>query len=155
MICKTRGCEMKHFALGFCRKHHARFKRNGTDVSLYDMESNKDEAPLDITKDVGKGRRGFLYINIINDIKYKALQRGKSWELSHKDAFALIRNECLYCGFTPDWPANRVGIDRVDNLIGYTIDNCVSCCFTCNSAKGDKSLEQFINWIKRVHSRIV
>jgi hypothetical protein len=27
------------------------------------------------------------------------------------------------------------GIDRVDNEKGYLVENCVPCCFTCNSLK--------------------
>jgi 5-methylcytosine-specific restriction endonuclease McrA len=29
------------------------------------------------------------------------------------------------------------GIDRVDNSIGYTPDNCVPCCTQCNRIKLD------------------
>ncbi len=153
MICKTEGCGGKHFGLGYCRKHHARFKRNGTDISKYDM-TRQDEVSIDTVKDTGLGRRGLLYVNIINDIKFKARKRGKEWDLSHAQAFKLITASCEYCGFKPNWPESRVGIDRVENDIGYKIENCVPCCFTCNSAKGDKTLEEFILWVERIHNHL-
>ena len=151
MICKVDGCGMKHLAFDLCRKHHARFKRHGTTDSKY----NKDGyASLGGVKDIGKGRRGSLAVNVINDIKFKAKKRGKSWDLSHEEAFNLIISSCAYCGFKPEWPEKRVGIDRVFNDEGYHINNCVPCCFTCNSAKGDKTLEDFIGWINRVYAHM-
>jgi hypothetical protein len=31
-----------------------------------------------------------------------------------------------------------VGLDRLDNLIGYELDNVVSCCGPCNVIRSDK-----------------
>lgn len=147
-LCDVKDCGMKHFAFGLCRKHHARFKRHGTTDSKYNKTGY---AKLGGVKDPRPGARGSLAVNIINDIKYKAMQRGKRWSLSHEQAFELISQPCVYCGFIPEWPENRVGIDRVYNDDGYHIDNCVPCCFTCNSAKGKLSYEDFREWIKKVY----
>ncbi len=147
-ICKVKDCGMKHFAFDLCRKHHARLKRNGSTDSKYNKEGY---SKLGGVKDEGPGKRGSKAVNIINDIKYKAIQRGKKWELSHEQAFTLIISSCTYCSFTPNWPENRVGIDRVFNDDGYHIDNCVPCCFTCNSAKGSLTLEEFSAWVSRVY----
>lgn len=146
--CKVDGCGMKHFAFDCCRKHHARLIRNGSTDSKYDKDGY---SKLGGVRDTRPGARGSLAVNIINDIKTKALKRGKTWELTHEQAFDLIVKRCVYCGHTPSWPENRVGIDRVYNEIGYHIDNCVPCCFTCNSAKGIMSYEEFKAWIKRVY----
>lgn len=32
---------------------------------------------------------------------------------------------------------SRMTIDRVDNALGYTLDNIVKCCWICNSLKND------------------
>jgi hypothetical protein len=150
--CSVKDCNMKHFAFGYCRKHHARFKRHGTTDSLYDKEKYTNLGGI---RDTGKGRRGSLAVNVVNDIKYKALQRGKSWELSHKEAFDMIISECSYCGKKADWPKLRVGIDRVDNTIGYTTDNCLPCCAVCNTAKSAQTFEEFIAWVKKIHTRLM
>jgi len=42
------------------------------------------------------------------------------------------------------------GLDRVNNNLGHTIDNIIPCCRYCNSAKLNKSYEDFINWIYKV-----
>lgn len=91
---------------------------------------------------------------IIYDLKYKAKTRGIQWELTDIQAFELITSKCAYCDFTPDWPNTRVGIDRVDNNKDYNKDNCVPCCFICNSAKGSRTLEEFKIWVEEVYNRI-
>jgi hypothetical protein len=43
------------------------------------------------------------------------------------------------------------GIDRVDSNKGYTIDNCVPCCKTCNLAKAELSQRDFLDWVRKVY----
>lgn len=150
--CVVEGCDMKHFANGYCRKHDIRVKRNGSTEGKYNKEGY---SKLGGVKDIGPGRRGSLAVNQINDIKYKAEKRGKEWKLTHEEAFVFIKSNCVYCDYAPNWPENRVGIDRVFNDDGYHKDNCVPCCFTCNSAKGDKTLEEFKEWIIRAHKHLI
>jgi hypothetical protein len=62
----------------------------------------------------------------------------------------LFKKECYYCGeknyacindYIDDKCKSKFcGIDRMDNNIGYTIDNCVPCCIICNMMKGNKSI---------------
>lgn len=144
-------CELKHFAGGYCRKHYTNFKRHGFPESKYDRSGYADLGGI---RDTGPGRRGSLAVNVINDIKYKAKKRCKEWQLTHQQAFDLIRATCIYCDFKPEWPNQRVGIDRVDNFIGYVPSNCVSCCATCNSAKGQLSVDEFKQWILRVYNKL-
>jgi 5-methylcytosine-specific restriction endonuclease McrA len=59
------------------------------------------------------------------------------------------RHECHYCrlpeAVLPDiqartqvgHPLKRLGLDRIDNDRGYSVDNIVLCCFPCNKAKGN------------------
>ena len=46
---------------------------------------------------------------------------------------------------------NLNGIDRVNNDLGYNINNCVPCCTECNIMKSVLTLEQFLSHIKRIH----
>lgn len=91
--------------------------------------------------------------------KYKshAQERNLSWRLSIKSFNALVRDVCFFCGTAPKTiqrskGGNFVynGIDRLNNDAGYSKANCVSCCFTCNRAKADMSLGDFMNWIKKL-----
>jgi hypothetical protein len=42
------------------------------------------------------------------------------------------------------------GLDRVDNTVGYTLDNVVPACKACNHAKVDMSYAEFTAWIARL-----
>jgi len=79
--------------------------------------------------------------------KHNAIKRGKKFQLSKKDYAALIAQCCYYCGAQPKNTVKKVGkyeyacaangVDRKDNSIGYTQDNCVACCWRCNKIKGE------------------
>lgn len=59
------------------------------------------------------------------------------WEISEEwYVLNIWDKKCAY----GDHPANG-GIDRVDNSIGYTPDNCVPCCWWCNSVKREHTLD--------------
>jgi 5-methylcytosine-specific restriction endonuclease McrA len=47
------------------------------------------------------------------------------------------------------------GIDRIDNTLGYNIENCVSCCKDCNRAKSDKTLNEFKEWITNLYNNTI
>lgn len=78
--------------------------------------------------------------------KRQANNRNLAWLLKNPQVAKLLEDNCHYCN-TPK--AN--GIDRVDNSIGYTVDNCVSCCNFCNHAKKDYSKVDFLQAIKRIY----
>jgi hypothetical protein len=42
------------------------------------------------------------------------------------------------------------GIDRVDNSKGYIPGNCVACCGTCNLAKRELTVDEFLTWAHRL-----
>ena len=65
--------------------------------------------------------------------KYVAKKRGYDFLLSLEDFKTFWNKPCFYCGTDID----GVGIDRVDNNIGYETSNCVACCSICNQIKMD------------------
>ena len=102
-------------------------------------------------------------------IRYKnaAKQRKLSFSLTREDIKRLTSQNCYYCGIEPSQKSYGTGkyrtqkgfedslyiyngIDRIDNNKGYYVNNCVSCCITCNRAKLKMSEKQFIKWIYRV-----
>ncbi len=94
---------------------------------------------------------------ILNSYKNGARKRAHHWGLSDTLALELIKAPCRYCGV--QWSMEFVGkcdavkhngIDRVNNSFGYTPDNCVSCCKTCNKYKSDRPLEEFLVWVKNI-----
>jgi hypothetical protein len=84
---------------------------------------------------------------------------GKDFELSFEEFTSLVSQDCKYCGTKPEqdrFSKNRKlslklnGIDRVDSSIGYTLDNCVPCCSTCNGMKSDLPVGQFLTHINKI-----
>ena len=103
---------------------------------------------------------------IFKNYKGAAKRRGYVFELTHEQFLVIISSKCVYCGQDPHMtyryggPTSEVdytqfkynGVDRVDNLEGYTIKNSVSCCKICNNSKNILSTEEWLNWIKRVYN---
>ena len=54
----------------------------------------------------------------------------------------MVGDDCHYCGFHSNNFLN--GIDRMNNLIGYTKENSVACCQVCNRMKNTLNKETFI-----------
>ena len=85
--------------------------------------------------------------------------RGIPWELTDENALTLIKGNCFYCGGYPDKKTRYKsakedlrfsGIDRIDSTKGYFPANVVTACKQCNLAKRSYTLEEFLDWIKRL-----
>jgi hypothetical protein len=84
-------------------------------------------------------------------LQKSAKKRGLECSLTYEECFDLCNiPTCEYCGEDlkrtvykkhkqKDGPAYRTAlIDRKDSSIGYTKDNCVSCCWYCNNLKSNR-----------------
>lgn len=96
-----------------------------------------------------------------NEYKRNSRTRKLEFSLTKLDFESLTSSDCSYCGapssvttirHSPNGAYTHNGIDRVDNLKGYTPENCVSCCRMCNWFKSNYSYEDFISQVKRIHS---
>jgi hypothetical protein len=65
--------------------------------------------------------------------KAAANRRGRYCAISFDQFCSLRLQPCTYGGGAP--PEIRIGLDRKDNLTGYTIQNCVPCCGKHNFIK--------------------
>jgi len=97
-----------------------------------------------------------------------AKQRNLFFDISFQEFATIIRQECFYCGepssrllrfynqSNKKWEVvGRNGVDRIDNDIGYVLENCVPCCGICNTMKRTMTIEEFFRQISRIyHLRI-
>jgi hypothetical protein len=125
------------------------------------------------TKVVSCGHsRGFRALpNHIAAINLRFGQYAKSaarmervFSLTREQFAAMLTQDCTYCGVPPaslvkargkhqaDFRYN--GVDRVDNSLGYTPDNCVACCATCNLMKRGMSVTDFVSHARRIASYV-
>lgn len=94
-----------------------------------------------------------------------AKKRGLEFLLTKEDVKGLIFSPCFYCGTEGSneyyhhqrkskggESKSYNGIDRVDNSIGYTLENCVPCCVNCNRAKREQPVSDFLSWLDQVAS---
>lgn len=73
--------------------------------------------------------------------KNSASRRKYIFELTLKDFIILITDKkCFFCNKKCD----KMGIDRIENTIGYKNGNVIPCCKDCNMMKGKLSYQQFI-----------
>ena len=95
-----------------------------------------------------------IYRQYISSAKHRNI----SWDMLEGDVHKLMQQNCFYCGAEPNNVVGTAlyngtfkynGLDRVDNSRGYILDNVVPCCETCNKAKLDLPIEDFIAWLFR------
>lgn len=114
------------------------------------------------------GVRGFM--DLLGRYKVSAKYKKRVFELSLNEFKTLVDDNCHYCNTAPtvkhyvhelNGPCTNEarelaayiynGIDRLDPSIGYTRDNCVTCCKTCNVAKMAMTHMQFLLHIEKIY----
>ena len=85
-----------------------------------------------------------------NQYRKTARKRGLSFELSKDDCSLFYNKTCSYCGDS----FVGLGIDRVNNLVGYILPNCVTCCTKCNTMKMALTLNTFKEHIIKISNRL-
>jgi hypothetical protein len=106
--------------------------------------------------------------SVINTIysgyRTNANSRNISFELTKEIFISIVSKNCFYCGQEPiesqfSKSRNRTkikflhnGVDRVNSKLGYTMENCVSCCSMCNLMKNKFSIEDFLSKIKQIYN---
>lgn len=75
----------------------------------------------------------------------------KTHSLSNQEFASIVARPCHYCGKENDPPRHHNGLDRLDNSLRvYTAANAVSCCGTCNMAKGRLSEDLFLRQCRAI-----
>lgn len=76
----------------------------------------------------------------------------REFSISLDDAIRVFSSDCFYCGRCASGDDIN-GIDRANNLLGYTKDNSIPCCSACNFLKNDWNLDELMEWVSRVYKR--
>ena len=109
-------------------------------------EWSNTSAAIAYAKNYRKSLPG-LYVQKKGDAKYRGIEF--TLTLEQYSELKHPSRVCEYCDMTVQQSLHshgkRLGVDRVDNEVGYTVGNCVPCCTECNSRKGKQVLgEQWI-----------
>jgi hypothetical protein len=107
----------------------------------------KDRSPETIKKVKEANKRISLspkgrFKQYIND----AARKPVPFNLTYDEFMAFWQKPCHYCGDA----IQTIGLDRIDSSRGYSLDNVVSCCGTCNKMKLIMSIDEFILHCKKI-----
>jgi uncharacterized protein with PIN domain len=64
---------------------------------------------------------------------------------------SLFRKNCFYCNSE----IKTIGLDRIENSVGYIVSNVVACCEMCNRMKWAYSHDEFIDKIIKIYKHTV
>ena len=104
----------------------------------------------------GEAAKNTIYRNY----KRGAKDRNIDFFLDKEEFFEIIIKDCYYCGEKPSNIQKNYynngnfiynGIDRIDSSEGYIKGNVVPCCWMCNQAKSNISINDFDKWIEKVY----
>ena len=100
--------------------------------------------------------------HLFRKYKDRAKSKGLRFNITIDEFHNLITSNCRYCGTPPNQVLRRSdlyikeyfynGVDRIDSIKGYVINNVVPCCGTCNTAKLSMSVDEFLTWVKKVYT---
>lgn len=89
------------------------------------------------------------------NLKKETKRRNLNLDLTIEQYQQIVLNSCFYDS-SHLLPIYGTGLDRIDNNLGYTLDNVVPCCYNCNRIRNDSmSHEEMIevaNLLKRLRS---
>jgi len=91
-------------------------------------------------------RQKSILSNYYKIYKYGAKKRRLVFDITLEEFKIIIKQNCIYCNLSTENNNSKKkanGIDRINNDLGYVIENCVPCCLRCNRMKMDISMVDF------------
>ena len=137
-------------------------------VMLKDIKSGHSKSCGCLRRDPEKVKESSMN-QIYAQYKNSAKKRKIAFNICKLEFKKLILKNCDYCNQEPnsiykDYSRHHSqitkklkqlkynGIDRVNDNVGYSLKNCVTCCKNCNYAKRNMSKAKFLEWIQRVYN---
>jgi hypothetical protein len=98
------------------------------------------------------------YESVYNVLVNSATYFAKGVTLTYEQFLSLVElGKCHYCGDAITWTQhglkkNNAGynVDRIDSSLGYTVENCVPCCWACNRMKCNIPYQEFLDRVKKI-----
>lgn len=82
-----------------------------------------------------------------NIYKKNAKKRNFEFSLTKEQFYNLTSQPCYYCG---ESESDYRGVDRINSKEGYTKENCVPSCTTCNRMKSDYDINFWYNHMQKI-----
>ncbi len=143
-----------------CKEYHKRYYLKNKEKidrknKLYAI-NNREKVVKNVQRYVARNRKKVSKYNKeyqqtiyggFRTTRYGAKRRNKEFNISFKEFSEIILKSCYYCGENKE----KRGIDRINNDLGYTLENSVSCCKICNYMKQTMTKSQFLKHIEKIY----
>ena len=143
-----RNYEIHKFCCKDCGKKHWRRSNSERYKATTHVYNQKRRADPEFRKK--ESERATAYYQTpkgrFNMYRSGARERNLEFNLTFDQFLMFWNSQCDYCGLEIE----GVGIDRTDNSLGYSVENCVSCCPTCNNMKKALPQNEFIKQCERI-----
>lgn len=144
--CECLGCNTEHLV-------------RTTDLTGGTSKQCKKCAQFENTRKRVLPLKGACKTKILLQIRRQASSRNLEMLLTDSEILEITSKNCFYCKKEPFNKAKSSngdfilfnGIDRVNNLKGYTNENTVPCCKYCNISKLDLSLNDWMQNISNIY----
>lgn len=81
-----------------------------------------------------------------NSYKQASKTRKHNFDLTFDEFMQFWNKPCYYCGSSIE----LIGLDRMNNSVGYVLHNVVPCCTFCNRMKYTHDAESFIKQCTKI-----
>lgn len=82
----------------------------------------------------------------------RAIKKKLECNLTLEEFNNLIIQNCYLCGYKPQVGTN--GIDRINNIEGYVLNNVSPCCSECNYMKKNYDLNWFFEHLNKIYTNL-
>ena len=76
---------------------------------------------------------------------------GRAFKLTFEQFMQFWQKPCHYCSSSIE----TIGLDRIDNNKGYSLDNVTPCCETCNKMKCKLMVSEFVEHCEKVVKNLI
>jgi hypothetical protein len=84
----------------------------------------------------------------LTQLNYRNRRFPDTTDLTQEQFDTITKNPCYYCNEIQ--PRGFNGVDRMDSMKGYHLDNCVSACTECNMMKGALDILTFMQRVEHI-----
>lgn len=156
MICTNLDCNLPVVCKEKCNKHYKlQWQQNNIEKRKESLKKyNNSNKAKETHKNYHKTFKG-RYAYLLHSLK----RYGKIYEctLTLENYCNLIKEQkCHYCDGPIFMSAYATGLDRIDNKLGYHLDNVLPCCGECNKLRGDRlsvdETKEIVNLLKKLRN---
>ena len=132
MYKKCSCCKKEKLIIAFYKN---RTKKDGRQSRCKDCRKKSDQ------------KRASNPLYLFNKYKRDAIRFKREFKLSQEEFFSFSDSKCTYCGETLE----QIRLDRMNNNVGYIIENVTSSCRRCNFMKGKLDKGDFLEHVKKIY----